>query len=115
MVPYPQAADAEAALAIVWSKVNGASVPFATLAQASWVIEGFGLSIGLPMVAAAAPAGDALASLKAMLSPHFSGKKPRALGDGTILKTIISDLPEILAALQAIMGMFGTPAPVAAS
>ena len=111
---YPTAVDAEAALAEAWTAVNGATVPVSKLTFDAYVVEGFGLSLSLPMAAVTVPpVADASAALKGMLAPHFGGNKPRALGDGTILKTLLGDLPAILAALQAIISAFGGVSPIA--
>lgn len=68
--------------------------PLPDAVNAAWVILGYGLSLGVPM-----PAASNLHEARVALSAH-------TLGDGTILKGILSQLlPVAIAILQKQFGI----------
>ena len=106
MYAYPATLDAEQALLVVYKRVTGTPTPAAELANACWVLLGFGLNLSLPEVSMSAmstavdPGCDLAKELAFVGKPHTS-----KLGDGTLLKLIPWKvvLPLLLQLLQGVL------------
>ena len=106
MFAYPSTLDAETALMVVYKRATGTPTPAADLANACWVLLGYGLSIGLPEVSlsvrptAADPCCELAKALEFVGEPRTS-----KLGDGALLRLIPWKivLPLLLQLLQGLL------------
>lgn len=111
LYPYPGSADAEVAVALVWSKLSGGQVTTAELVQAEWVLQGYAAKVGIPKILPA-PVADPAAEAHAILHPQLSA---HAIGDGKILQGIGAILNSPVAQkllpilLQYLGGLAGVP------